>query len=301
MTIDKISFPPFLPSSIRQLREPEMVAIARDIRRIPIATPLSSRPIQTAHVRRDRGAVPTVFLHGFDSSFLEFSRLVPHLKLSDIWLLDLIGFGFSDRIPNLSYSPQALKTHLYHCWKTLIKKPMILVGASMGGAAAIDFTLTHPEAVQKLILIDSVGYNGGFELGQFLVYPFDDVAVEFWRQRKLTGLNFGSFFGINSRDIEAMRCVCVHMDMPGWKEAIASFTRSGGYFNLRDRISQIDKPTLILWGDRDETLGTEDAIAFKRDIAGSRLEWIANCGHAPHLEKPEITAKLIDEFIGCDR
>ncbi len=37
----------------------------------------------------------------------------------------------------------------------------ILVGASMGGAAAIDFTLTYPEVVHKLVLIDSAGVIKG--------------------------------------------------------------------------------------------------------------------------------------------
>ncbi|WP_242541856.1 alpha/beta fold hydrolase [Leptolyngbya sp. Cla-17] len=44
-----------------------------------------------------------------------------------------------------------------------------------------------------------------------------------------------------------------------WKEAIASFTRSGGYSDLSDRIAQVTHPTLILWGKADDVLGTADA------------------------------------------
>jgi pimeloyl-ACP methyl ester carboxylesterase len=43
-------------------------------------------------------------------------------------------------------------------------------------------------------------------------------------------------------------------------------------------------------------LGTGDADKFKNAIANSQLIWIENCGHVPHLEQPEITAKHILEF-----
>ncbi|MBD1945762.1 alpha/beta hydrolase, partial [Coleofasciculus sp. FACHB-712] len=61
-------------------------------------------------------------------------------------------------------------------------------------------------------------------------------------------------------------------------------------------IPQIDKRTLILWGEADDMLGTDDAERFKRAIAHSQLIWIENCGHVPQFEQPEITAKHILAF-----
>jgi pimeloyl-ACP methyl ester carboxylesterase len=43
-------------------------------------------------------------------------------------------------VAGIPFSQVAIATHLYYFWKTLISQPVILVGASMGGAAAIDFT-----------------------------------------------------------------------------------------------------------------------------------------------------------------
>jgi pimeloyl-ACP methyl ester carboxylesterase len=43
-------------------------------------------------------------------------------------------------------------------------------------------------------------------------------------------------------------------------------------------------------------LGTDDAYKFKEAIANSQLIWIKDCGHVPHLEQPQITAKHILEF-----
>jgi pimeloyl-ACP methyl ester carboxylesterase len=51
--------------------------------------------------------------------------------------------------------------------------------------------------------------------------------------------------------------------MPGWKEAIISFSQTGGYADLSDRMGQIQHPTLILWGRSDDILGTQDAARFQ--------------------------------------
>src|SRR6476469_2434933 len=132
----------FLPPEISQLTEPTSIALAQSIEKMAIATPLSPQPINTTYVRQGSGETPILLLHGFDSSVLEFRRLLPLLAVqNETWTVDLLGFGFTDRLAGMAFSPTAIATHLYYFWKALIAKPVILVGASMGGAAAIDFTL----------------------------------------------------------------------------------------------------------------------------------------------------------------
>lgn len=267
------------------------------IQRKAIATPLNKQPISTAYIQAGKGGIPILLLHGFDSSLLEFYRLLPLLAAkNETWAIDLLGFGFTDRIKGLNFNPTTIKTHLYYCWKSLIDRPIILLGCSMGGAAAIDFTITYPQAVKKLILIDSVGYSGSFPFGKYLFPPCDYIAVEYWRQRKLQALNIVKLINSNSADLLALKSVTLHLEMPRWVEAMISFTKSGGYSWLGDKIAQIDKSTLIIWGESDETLGTEDAKKFQRDIAHSKLKWIKDCGHAPQLEQPEIVAEHILAF-----
>lgn len=85
--------------------------------------------------------------------------------------------------------------------------------------------------------------------------------------------------------------------MPSWHQALISFTKNGGYSAFRlETVSQIGQQTLILWGDSDKILGTEDAIRFKKAIPHSTLTWIEDCGHLPHLEQPQITAQHILDF-----
>ncbi len=61
--------------------------------------------------------------------------LAAHFKT---WAIALWGLGFTKRRPHLNFDLTALRPHLHHARKTLIEQPVVLVGGSMGGAAAIN-------------------------------------------------------------------------------------------------------------------------------------------------------------------
>lgn len=288
----------FLPELIQQLTEPTSIALAQSIERRAIATPLSEQEIATAYVHKGSGGTPILLLHGFDSSVLEFRRLLPLLAAqNETWAVDLLGFGFTDRLAGLQFSPSAIKTHIYYFWKTLITQPAILVGASMGGAAAIDFTLTYPEAVKKLVLIDSAGFASGSAMGKFMFPPLDYLAAEFLRNPRIRArISSTAYKNPSLASVDAQLCAALHLQMPSWHQALIAFTKSGGYSSFRDKLAQINQQTLILWGEYDRILGIADANKFKQAIAHSQLIWIKDCGHIPHLEQPQITAQHILDF-----
>jgi pimeloyl-ACP methyl ester carboxylesterase len=295
----KLMFTRFLPSAAQALTESTSIALAESIEQTAIATPLSQQTIATTYVHQGSGGTPILLLHGFDSSIFEFRRLLPLLATqNEAWVVDLLGFGFTERPAGLPFSPTAIKTHLYYFWKTLINQPIVLVGTSMGGAAAIDFTLTYPEAVQKLVLIDSAGFASPPNIGRLLFPPISNLATSFLRNQKVRDrISRSAYHDQSFASLDALRCAALHLDLPNWHDALIAFTKSGGYNFLSDKIAQIDKPTLILWGEFDRILGTADAEKFKRAIALSQLIWIENCGHVPHLEQSQITAQHILEFV----
>ena len=295
-------FPDFLPSSITQLRDSTCIAVAQSLKRQSIATSPSMQPVATSYIHQGTGGTPILLLHGFDSSVLEFFRLIPLLAdRNETWAVDLLGFGFTERVMGTPYSPLAIKRHLYSFWKTLINQPVILVGASMGGATAIDFTLTYPNCVKQLVLINSVGYSGSFPIGQFLFPPIDFLAMEWWRFLKLQTLaNAKADRNRDAAYLDALLCTILPLEMPGWYESILTFTKTGGYSLTEEQITRIDKPTLILWGELDNFLAKGDAEKFNKAIAHSILHKIKGCGHAPQFEQPEVIAKQILAFGRAD-
>lgn len=288
-------FPSFLPPTVHQLTEAASIALAQRIQQQAVLTPLNSDPIATAYVQQGMENPPILLLHGFDSSVLEFRRLLPLLATrQQTWAVDVLGFGFTERSLNLPFDPAAIKTHLYYTWKTLIGQPVIVVGASMGGAVAIDFALTYPDAVQQLVLIDSAGFAAAPAIGKFLIPPLGYLAAEFLRRpgvRRKVSLQ--AYVDANFVTADALFCTALHLQCPYWHQALIAFTKSGGYNFLSDKIAQITQPTLILWGDHDRILGTADANKFRAAIPHSQLVWIPDCGHVPHLEKPKFTAEKI--------
>lgn len=288
----------FLSVSHDLLTEPTSIALVQQIECAEILTPLSPEPIRTTFVRQGEGGIPIVLLHGFDSSVLEFRRLLPLLAAEQsTWAVDLLGFGFTARLPQVAISPLAIKTHLYYTWKTLIEQPIILVGASMGGAAALDFALSYPEAVHQLVLIDSAGLAAASAMGKLMVPPLGQMATAFLRSLKVRHqVSLKAYHDASYASRDALHCAALHLEQTGWQQALISFTRSGGYGSFRQQLAQVQSPTLILWGRQDQILGTADAEKFQQLIPQSQLLWIEACGHVPHLEKPQTTAEAILKF-----
>lgn len=288
-------FPSSIPPEASSLNESTSITFAKQIQQAFIPTPLSKEDVATTYVSQGSGGTPILLIHGFDSSLLEFRRLSPILAArQSTYAVDLLGFGFTRRNLQIPLNPDNIKTHLYYFWQTIIKQPVILAGASMGGAAAIDFTLTYPEAVQKLVLIDSAGLAKQPAIGKFMFPPIDTLATEFLRNPKIRqSISRAAYFDKSFASLDAQACAALHLKCPDWNKSLIAFTKSGGYGSFIDRISQIQQQTLIIWGKQDKILGTKDAAKFDRAIPNSKLVWIDNCGHVPHLEQPEATATEI--------
>jgi pimeloyl-ACP methyl ester carboxylesterase len=291
-------FPSFLPPEAKNLTEPTSINLAQQIQSHSIVTPLTGESIETSYVKQGEGNTPMLLLHGFDSSVLEFRRLLPLLSNNrEVWAVDLLGFGFTARNPLIPYTPEAIKIHLYYFWKTLIKQPVILLGASMGGTTALDFALTYPQLIRKLVLLDSGGLTKPPPLGKLMFPPFDYLATEFLRNLRVRqSISRSAYYDKSFASKDALICAALHLKCPGWKEALISFTKNGGYGLFGDRLKEISQLTLIIWGENDQILGTKIAAEFVKEIPEGKLIWIKECGHLPHLEKPEITAEYILEW-----
>lgn len=293
------AFPAFLPSSVQSLTESTSIALAQSICQVSVQTDLSDRPIPTTYAHQGQGRPPLLLLHGFDSSLLEFRRLMPHLAtFRETWVMDLLGFGLSDRTLVPGLTPDAIKQHLYCFWQQQIEHPVVLVGASMGGAAAIDFTLTYPEAVNQLVLLDSAGLAAGPAMGRFMFPPFDRWATGFLKNRGVRrSISRQAYKDKSFVTPDAEVCAALHLESPNWSEALIAFTKSGGYSFSPERVAAIAASTLIIWGKQDKILGVEDATKFEALMPNAQLVWIDNCGHVPHLEQAAETANVIRDWL----
>ena len=103
-----------------------------------------------------------------------------------------VGWGFSDSAPFASdpsrtISPADKCSHLKAFLDACVPKgrPVVLVGASLGGAKALDFAHTYPEAVSSLVLIDAQGFIDGIGPMGGLPRVFAELGVKLLRTEGL--------------------------------------------------------------------------------------------------------------------
>ncbi|KAH9602637.1 hypothetical protein KSS87_005122 [Heliosperma pusillum] len=243
---------------------------------------------------------PVVLLHGFDSSCLEWRSTYPLLEKAGLesWAVDILGWGFSDLETLPSCDVASKRAHLYQFWKSYIKRPMILVGPSLGAAIAIDFALHYPETVSQLILIDASVYSEGIGVLSEMPSVIASAGLALLRSIPLrfyvNWLVFTSVpFSTNWDWMKISRLPCF---LPWWRDATLSFMASGGY-NVASQINQVKQPVLIIWGENDQIISYKLAVKLHCELQDAILRVIPDCGHIPHVEKPGAVASLILKFV----
>jgi pimeloyl-ACP methyl ester carboxylesterase len=80
---------------------------------------------------------------------------------------------------------------------------------------------------------------------------------------------------------------------PGFADALDAVLE----YDARDRLEEIQIPTMIIWGTDDWVIPSAAALSYNRRIPNSRLEIFEHTGHVPQLERPARFNALLDEFL----
>lgn len=282
------------------------------MRRVPVDVP-GFGAVDTAYVgpsleelrsNYPRDSPAFVMLHGFDSSCMEFRRLHPLLaKQAPTYALDLLGWGFTDcsmfqRDPSLVLRPADKAAHLRAFLQQHTDgRPVVLVGASLGGAKALDFAHTYPELVRGVVLIDAQGFIDGIGNMATAPRPLLWLGVKVLQSVPLRqAANKMAYFDkARFATQDAMRVGRLHTHLPGWTDANIAFMRSGGYA-ISSKIAEIQQDVLVMWGRNDEILEPSYAERFQSTLPRSTLVWAERCGHCAHLEQPAFAAEQILGF-----
>lgn len=235
-----------------------------------------------------------ILLHGLGSSSLAWSFNLGELsKYFHIIAPDQIGFGQSDK-PLISYRISILSDYLYELLSHLKVSPIILVGNSLGGWIAAHFTLTHPELVTKLVLVDSAGYAPEHSLSDYEKLLLN--AVTFTSMRDFFQKIFFNPQLINENALKIRLKEKLSSSEPFVIDRLLESVEKR--LDVLDyRLSAIKIPTLIIWGKDDPIFSVEYALRFHREISGSKLIIFDQCGHVPQIELPDRFNQELLKFI----
>ena len=235
---------------------------------------------------------PLVFVHGFTTT-AEFWReqVEAFSTRHQIVRINLPGHGLSPRPEGRKYTIDAFVEDVLKVYRALDLDASILVGLSMGGTVAQNFTLSHPERVRALVLVGATPHGLGPDVNvDNVLKAIDELGVVAASQRVIER----SFGSATSPDlIEFAKTEVAQTPAFVAREAIASLNAS----DSRPRLGEIRVPTLVVVGNEDVITPPSESQALADGIPNSQLAIVPEAGHFPMLERPDAFNLLFGAFL----
>jgi pimeloyl-ACP methyl ester carboxylesterase len=211
---------------------------------------------------------------------------------------EAFGRGYSDR-PDVTYDQDLYQSQLRELADRLgLSEPFDLIGLSLGGGTAVNFTARHPERVDKLVLISPLINN--FKVPSFFGIP---VLGEFLA--RLAGVRvitsrFASLVENHPESEKYTRLFVEQTTYKGFQRSILSMLRNnavGDYRGAYQAVGRQKRDVLLVWGTGDTEVTRkmiDDIQSFIPEVTFKPVEGV---GHGIVFQKPETVNKLIINFL----
>ena len=230
---------------------------------------------------------PLIILPGWGQDGGSWSSFAE--RLSDrfqVFLIDFPGTGFSPA-PDKVWNADDYKLLVEEFCRELGIKSPILLGHSHGGKIACLMTAQSTIAPRALIVVSASGTGTKSLTVRAKIFAF--------KLLKAVALNFGD------RGKKIVDRARAHFGSSDYRNAGPMQSTLVRLVNtdIRPSLSRISVPTLILWGDKDQTLPVQEAKNFRSRIRGSFIRILWDSGHFPHHDEPEAMAAIVKDFVGA--
>jgi pimeloyl-ACP methyl ester carboxylesterase len=251
-----------------------------------------------------------VLIHGITSSSATWARVLPYLaRRFTVIAPDLIGHGESAK-PRGDYSLGAHASGVRDLLLALGHDRASIVGHSLGGGIAMQFSYQFPERCERLVLVDSGGLGRDVSpLLRAATLPGSELVLPLLAATRLldAGALAGrllSRFGLRARtDFEEMARGHATLSDPDGRAAFVHTLRSvvepgGQRVDASSRLYLAKHiPFMLAWGERDPIIPVSHGHATHEQVPGSRLEIFPDSGHFPQLDEPERFIDVLVDFI----
>jgi len=251
--------------------------------------------VRLQYYEQGDGPETVVLVHGYASSAALWRLAIQKLGLDEEFRVIAInnrGAGDSSRSTSeIAYTVETFAGDLFNAVQMLGLRNFTLVGHSMGGATVTQFALEHQDVLKALVLVNSTPLDGR---------PLADNWEDVLRNSIANGGLTQGDMGFNSLDAteEFKQAVLADIRRNPVERAIGG-RRSMSGLRLRDRLAEISVPTLVVGGDRDETIGVDQILAdyFALPAETRHLHIYHGIGHSPNVEVPASFVHLLARFI----
>lgn len=245
----------------------------------------------------DRGSGPLVLcLPSMGDLRAEYRFLIPQLVAAGyrVISMDVRGHGESSiNWPN--YAVDAIGSDLLALIRALNAGPALVIGTSMAAGATVWAAAEAPDLIAGMVLIGPFVRGEGSWLSNLL---FTALFMRPWGPA-MWGWYYNMLYPARKPgDFAQYRAALqANLKEPGRMEALLQMLRASKAASGA-RLSQVNKPTLVLMGSKDPDFKQPEAEA--QSVANSLqgvYTMIEGAGHYPHAELPEVTGPLIVAFL----
>jgi proline-specific peptidase len=253
---------------------------------------------------RSSGSVPLLALHGGPGSTHNY--FAPLERLADrrpVVLYDQIGCGKSDRPTEIEWAVDVFREEVDTVREHLELERIHLLGTSWGGILALEHVLGGATGICSLILSSTLASIDEWVQEQRRLLRemgLEPVSADDPDHERVEQLYFDRHFyrGPKPRiELERMfaeRNVDVYHAMQGPDEWTVTGALRG--WDVRDRLGEIDIPTLVIRGRHD--MSTEKiAATLVNGIRNAREVVLRDSSHTPVLEETDTYLATIEEFM----
>jgi pimeloyl-ACP methyl ester carboxylesterase len=223
-----------------------------------------------------------------------------------VYALDLIGHGFSDR-PKIAYTAENYIHFLRDFMDGIGIEKATLIGNSMGGGIAWGMAILFPERVNRLILINCVPpdvldqvRNDSFRtlvaIKDIPLLPYLVIAGRSKNSVKWILWECVSNIKLITPEILDRQYQLSRIKGTTWV-LYSTFKHAEEASKLKDRLSRIHQPTLLIWGERDLIFPPSVGESLHQVISDSKIRLIEKSGHIPMWENPEEVNPAILTFL----
>ncbi|HUA12538.1 MAG TPA: alpha/beta fold hydrolase [Solirubrobacteraceae bacterium] len=258
----------------------------------------------------EAGSGPVLLLiHGMAGTYENWDAVIgPLARNNTVIAPDLPGHGAS--APGAGdYSLGALAAGLRDLLVALGHERATLVGHSLGGGIAMQFSYQFPEIVERLVLVSSGGL--GREVSPILraaALPGADLFIAATATPgRVAGTALARGLGAiglrANADVSEIARGYASLADPTRRAAFLATVRAvigtgGQSVHADDRLYLAQAmPVLIIWGEHDPMIPAHHGERAHEAIPGSQLVVFENVGHLPQLEAPAHFVEVLERFL----
>lgn len=249
------------------------------------------------YVRAPKRGVPVVGIHGFGGdkeTWLMMSALLPRAR--GVVLVDLPGHGRSAEVAEQDATIRRHAEAVLHVLDKQHIERAVICGNSMGGGVALRLATSWPDRVAGLVLVASIGrdvHDGGATQwidGENPLIPREQDVERFMQLVLERPPPVGRAVIRYVITMRARRADILHRLFRG-------FILNAGEHGVPSDLAAIPHKALVIHGEQDRIIDKRVAEDLVGALPHAELVVMRGVGHAPQLEAPRYTARLVERFV----